>query len=171
MGLFSRASDLTPEERRLKLQMEHAERMKALEMGRPLPEVEIAQAKADEARAKMETSRVVTRIVFTALAPVGITGITVGATSIILSLANPALHVALLSVIWACSALVSLGLIASTVIQARRVSLRDLIPPRPAPPTPAGPTAAGPTVPDQAVDIEGPLTSDETERLARAFQK
>jgi hypothetical protein len=170
MGLFSRASDLTPEERRLKLQTEHAERMKALEMGRPLPEVEVAQARAEEVRAQQETTRAVNRAVFMALGPAGVVGITVGATSIILSLANPAVHVILLSVVWVCSALVSLGMIASTVILARRVNLRDLIPP-PKPAAPPQPRPASTPVPNEPVDIEGPLSADEVDRLARAFQK
>lgn len=73
--------------------LKHAERLKALELGQPLPDVEVARAHAEQ-----------TRWVFLGLicflVPIGLAGIAVGATALVLKLASPNIHLPLLCVIW-----------------------------------------------------------------------
>jgi hypothetical protein len=94
-------------------QLEHTERMKALEAGYSLPDADLAQAQTDRVRAGVAAGIGIT-------VPVVIMGGAVAATALVLSLANPSLHLPVLSVLWPCcavaamvTAVVSLGAVKS----------------------------------------------------------
>jgi hypothetical protein len=170
MSLFSREPPLTPEERARRQEQVHAERMKAIELGRPLPEVELAWAKTAEFQARMETIRSNVAVIFSVLGPAAVIGITTGATSAILSLAAPSIHLTLVIVIWICAVLVALGIVAGTWGRLLRpnleAALRRYLPRPTAPNTNATP----PTLPDEGVLDPADLTPQEVERLARSIQ-
>src|SRR5262245_54282370 len=84
----------------------HAERLKALEMGQPLPDAEVARARADAHRAW--ASGLAALGVPTVLA-----GSAVGATALVFVQASPPTHLTLLCVIWGICGLVSLVAVAT----------------------------------------------------------
>src|SRR5262249_22968255 len=122
---------LSPEERRQQQENTHAERMKALELGRPPPEGEIAQAKADEVRGRAgagaAAGAAVVRTVFTVIGTLGPLGIAVGATAVVLRMADSPLHPLLIVSVWVCSALVALALAAFSLLGAQTVTLPELL--------------------------------------------
>jgi hypothetical protein len=126
MSLFSRDSEQSAAERMRRLEMAHAERMKALELGQPLPEVEIARAKATEAKVRAEAGRAVGVAVFMALGPVAVLAIAVAATAVTLASANPSIHQPVLTVIWVSSAVVSLAVAVAGWACSQKLPLRDL---------------------------------------------
>src|SRR5271155_352647 len=98
MGLLSRVigPEPTPEERIRKMEIEHAERMKLIETGQPLPEVAIARAKAAQVQASMDAAKANVRAIFSALGPAAVFGVTTGITAIVLNTSSPSHHLALL---------------------------------------------------------------------------
>ena len=111
-----------------------------------MPEAENARGRADEVRARAA----IVHAVFAPLGSIGVWGVAVAATAIILNTASPATHVLLLAVVWVCSALVCLALIAVSVLLSCRVRWLDLT---------------------RSPPVEPPLPPQEVERLSRAFQK
>jgi hypothetical protein len=89
-------------------ELRHAERIKALELGQSLPDGEVARAHADQARAW-----VLGLICF--IVPPCLVGTAVGATALILDMAAPGIHLALLCVIWGIAGLVSLVTVTSSL--------------------------------------------------------
>lgn len=118
------------EERRWQEEMAHAERMKALELGRPVPEVEVARARAEEVRARAEAGRAIVTGIVAGIVTLGACGVGVGATAVVLQQAAPSLHLPLLALIWICCALVGLAPVAAALLNLRRWPLRL---PRPTP--------------------------------------
>jgi hypothetical protein len=85
-----------------KRQLEHAERMKALELGRPLPDAEIAWAGADRSRATAAGT-------IGTLVPLGLIGAALGGTAITFSFTYDATWRGILAaIIWGVCGLVSL---------------------------------------------------------------
>jgi hypothetical protein len=82
-------------------EQEHSERMKALEMGQPLPDAEVAKARA--------AGTVGT------LVPLIMVGGAIGATFLILSWADSAWHVPLVCSVWAASGVVCLVTVAASL--------------------------------------------------------
>ncbi len=173
MGLLSRVigPEPTPEERIRKMEIEHAERMKLIETGQPLPEVAIARAKTAQAQATLEAVKSNVRAVFGAIGPAAVLGVTTGITAIVLHGASPTNHLALLVILWPCSAIVSLGLITAIwfggqkSISPASTSLERL--PKAAPRQPSRSLSL-----DDGSEMDtGDLTQDEIDKLARAFQK
>src|SRR5262249_44720060 len=139
---------------------------KALELGRPLPEVEIAQAKADEVRARAAAGAAIVRTVFTVIGTLGPLGIAVGATGVILRMADSPLHPLLIVAVWVCSALVALALAAFSLLGAQTVTLPELFRKK-LRLRGAVPVARAP---DGSLDPAA-LPPEEAERLSRAIQK
>jgi len=170
MGLFSREPPLTPEERARQQEYTHAERMKLIELGRPLPEVELAQAKAAQLQATMDTIRSNVQAIFGAIGPVLVVGVATGATAAVLQLASPDLHLGLVIVIWVCAMLIVLGCIAAVWARSMRLDvarlLRDYLDRRGALKTDAPPVAPQG---DGALN-PADLTPEEVQRLSRAIQ-
>jgi hypothetical protein len=81
-------------------QLEHAERLKALEQGQPLPDTDLAWAAADRTRA------IAAGIVGLGV-PVGLGGIAIAATALVLTLAATNTHVVLLCTVWGVCSFVS----------------------------------------------------------------
>jgi hypothetical protein len=92
-------------------QMRHAERMHAVELGRPLPEVEIAHARMQETRARSAAASQIVRTVFMGAGPAAVCGVAVGATNVVLVQADPALHRFLATLVWCAAVVVSSAVI------------------------------------------------------------
>jgi hypothetical protein len=170
MGFLSREPALTAEERARQQEQTHAERMKLIELGRPLPEEVLARAKVAELQARMDTIRANAHAVFGALGPAAVVGIATGATAAVLNLASPSHHVVLVVVIWVCAALVALAAIVAIWARAPRPDvarlLREYLVRRAA--AKVDPVAAGQDR-DGLLD-PADLTPEEIERLSRAIQ-
>src|SRR4051812_40306982 len=89
-------------------ELKHTERIKALEMGQPLPDLAVASARAAQIRTVL-----LGLVCF--LVPVGLAGIAVGATALVLFCAAPGIHLPVLCVIWGVVGLVSLVTIPSAL--------------------------------------------------------
>jgi hypothetical protein len=82
-------------------QLAHAERVKSLELGLPLPDAEVARASAAAHRAWAVG-------LVALLVPLGLAGTAIGATSLVFLHAAPGAQLPLLCVIWGISGVVSL---------------------------------------------------------------
>jgi hypothetical protein len=78
-------------------ELQHAERMKALEAGYPLPDADLAIARTERIRAGVAAAIGIA-------VPVVALGGAVAGTALILSLAHPGLHLPVLCVLWPCCA-------------------------------------------------------------------
>jgi hypothetical protein len=111
-------------------QLEHAERLKALEAGFPLPDADLALARTERVRAGAIAAIGITVPVVTA-------GCAVAGSALVLANALPYHQLPVLCVIWACSgvaslvtAATSLGVLAARrrpVESGRRASTRPLV--------------------------------------------
>jgi hypothetical protein len=101
-------------------QFAHAERLKALEVGQPLPDAEVARARAFSQR--MWAAGLTALFV-----PLGLGSAAVGATALVFSMASPHTHVTLLCVIWGICGVVSLTAVTTAlgVMAAGRLSPTD----------------------------------------------
>jgi hypothetical protein len=81
-------------------QMEHTERLKALEAGFPLPDADLAFARTERVRAAVAAAIGIT-------VPAVMVGCAVGATALVLLFADSSLHLPVLCVIWGCAGLAS----------------------------------------------------------------
>lgn len=170
MSLFSREPTLTAEERARLRDQTHAERMKAIELGQPLPEVELARLKAAELQARLETARANVHIIFSALGPAAVIGIATGATSAVFALASPSIHLVLVVVIWVCASLVSLATIAGIWARSQRPDIVRLLREYLGKRMKANPESSPQgDKGDGLLDLSG-LTSEDMERLSRAIQ-
>jgi hypothetical protein len=173
MGLLSRVigPELTPEERIRKMEIEHAERMKLIETGQPLPEVAIARAKAASVQASMDAAKSNVRAIFSAIGPAAVLGVTTGITAIILHGADKANHLVLLLILWPCSAIVCLGLVAALWFGA----VKGIVPQKMLERLPKTANRTAPrslSLDDDGSDVDTTdLTPEEVEKLARAIQK
>jgi hypothetical protein len=115
-------------------EFQHAERLKALERGVRLPDADLASARA-------EATRAVAAGLVGGVVPLAMAGTAVGATAIILALAEPHLHLPLICTVWGINGGVSMVALSLSLGALRRR------PPRPADwdrPAPAKPALAGP---------------------------
>ena len=94
-------------------EFQHPERLKALEAGFPLPDADLAEARADRVRAGVAGAIGIA-------VPAVAAGCAVAGTALVLTLAQPHLHLPLLCTIWPMSGVV--GLVA--VSKALRVLSR-----------------------------------------------
>jgi hypothetical protein len=101
-------------------ELTHAERMKALELGLPLPEVEIARAQAEAVKAKTECAKFIVARVMRLLLPLGVSGIALGASAIVICHGPIALQWPALLLIWICSSLVSVTAVLADWIEKQR---------------------------------------------------
>src|SRR5256885_757953 len=91
----------------------HAERMKALELGQPLPDAEVARAKADASRAWA-------RGLCAAAASLGMVGASLGATALVLLWAEPGSQLPTLCVVWGVCGLVALVAVSVGLAASRQ---------------------------------------------------
>jgi hypothetical protein len=82
-------------------ELAHIERMKALELGLPLPDADIARANAEATRARAAGLTAI-------LVPLGMAGAAVGATPLVFHSTTANVHLPLLCVIWGVCGLVGL---------------------------------------------------------------
>jgi hypothetical protein len=109
-------------------EMTHSERMKALETGQPLPEVEIAKTQAETVKAQMEAAKAIAATIGRVLVPLGMGGIGIGMSAVVICNAPSSLHLAALSIIWVCVAVVGTASAVSGWIEKQRWDLRSVIP-------------------------------------------
>jgi hypothetical protein len=173
MGLLSRVigPELTPEERIRKMEIEHAERMKLIETGQPLPEVAIARAKTAQVQATLEAVKSNVRAIFGAVGPAAVLGVTTGITAIVLHGASPTNHLVLLLILWPCSAIVCLGLLAAIWFGGQKGNVAQTMLER-LPKAAPRETSRSLSLDDDGSDVHtDDLTPEEIEKLARAIQK
>ena len=171
MALFSREPAPTREERARRMEMEHAERMKLIETGQPLPEVAVDRAKAAAAEAQAEVTRATVCVVFGALGPASIFGIGIGATSLVLNSASPTLHLPVLLTLWVLMTLVCLAMVAATWPAMLRPNVKQLLAERLPRPAARKPEPRPVEREPQQVLEPGDLTPQEREKLSRAIQQ
>ncbi len=109
-------------------EMTHSERMKALETGQPLPEVEVAKAQAETVKAQMEAAKAIAATIGRAIVPLGMGGIGIGMSAVVLCNASPSLHLPALSIIWVTIAVVGTAAAVSGWIEKQRWDLHSVIP-------------------------------------------
>ncbi len=108
MNSFFPSTKAYEAEQRRRAEQVHSERMHAIELGQPVPEVQLAQARVQETRARAIAASVIVRTVFMAVGPLAIGGVAIGAMSVVLTQADAALHRFLISIIWGAAVLMSL---------------------------------------------------------------
>jgi predicted transcriptional regulator len=139
--LFGRAAGESPLERQLRLQLQHAERIRALEMGLPLPEIERLRLETLRKLSDNRSASIYFFILGFALAPAAICGIATGATGVVLSLSAPDSQQLYLAFVWTASAFIAVATDAGLAVFGI-LALRPLV-------------ASTPTV-----DFEAESTSD-----------
>lgn len=119
-------------------ELAHAERMRALERGQPLPDAEVARATSDASRAWA-------RGLSAAVASLGMAGAAVGATALLVERDEPRTLLPLLCVIWGVCGLVALVAVSVGLASSRRregPGKKDPVLPTTATKSPAGVTGA-----------------------------
>jgi len=99
--------------------MTHQERLKTLESGMPLPEVEIANAEARRTQAHAVCGSLIMCGIFTVVGPVAVCGIAVATTTVLLEKADAALHPVLISTVWLAAMLISIAIIVGNCVLGR----------------------------------------------------
>jgi hypothetical protein len=128
-GTFTaRRNDASHIDQMRQREMTHSERMKALETGQPLPEVEVAKAQAETVKAQMEAAKAIVATIGRAIVPLGMGGIGIGMSAVVLCNASPSLHLPALSIIWLCVAVVGTAAAVSGWIEKQSWDLRSVIP-------------------------------------------
>jgi hypothetical protein len=101
-------------------ELTHAERMKALELGLPLPEVEIARAQAEAVKARTEAAKCIVAHVVRLVLPLGVFGIALGVSAVVIYRGPAELQWPALALIWICSSLVSATAVLAGWIEKQR---------------------------------------------------
>src|SRR5207249_730619 len=94
-------------------ELTHAERLRALDLGQPLPDAEVARAKSDASRAWA-------RGLSAAAASLGMAGAAIAATALVLPHTEPRSQLPLLCVIWGVCGLVALTAVSVGLASSRR---------------------------------------------------
>jgi hypothetical protein len=130
-GPFAKKDDRTRAEEMRQREMTHAERMKAIELGRPLPEVELARAQTEATRARADAAKTIASAVARGVAGLGTAGVAVAATAVVVSQVAPASQLAALAIIWTAATLLGVATALAGALDARRLNLRAFLPERP----------------------------------------
>jgi hypothetical protein len=128
-------------------EFQHTERLKALERGVPLPDADLAAARADTARA-------VAAGLVAVVVPLVMVGTAVGATVIILALAHPALHLPLVCTVWGVNGATSMVALSLSLTALRRRTPRAAEPERSAPAKQPVGTGLPPALSERITTIE-----------------
>src|SRR5580704_8795858 len=101
-------------------------------MSMPLPsprnaDVEIARAQTEATRIRAEAGKAIVVTVMRAVAPLGIFGIAVGATAVIIERAPQELHLAGLLIVWISATLVSALTIIGSVVDTQRLNWKRML--------------------------------------------
>ncbi len=117
-------------------QLEHAERLRALELGQELPDAAVARAAASSSRARAAA-------VVGLLVPAFVLGSGVGATALILVAASADIHLPVLCVIWGVCGLVSMVAVSGSLGALKHQKQNEPAEPKPntSAPRPVKPTS------------------------------
>jgi hypothetical protein len=101
-------------------------------MSTPLPparsiDSEIIRAQTETTRIRAEAGKAIVATVFRGLVPLGVFGIAIGATAIIIERAAPSLHLVGLLIVWIAATVVSACTVLASALETQRVSLRRLL--------------------------------------------
>jgi hypothetical protein len=101
-------------------------------MSTPLPQArsidsEIIRAQTETSRIRADAAKVIVATVFRGLVPLGVFGIAIGATAIIIERAAPFLHLAGLLIVWIAATVVSACTVLASALETQRISLRRLL--------------------------------------------
>jgi hypothetical protein len=130
-GPFGKKDDLTRAQEMRQQEMTHAERMKAIELGQPLPEVEKARAEAQAVLARASAATAIVGVIVRALVGLGTLGIALGATAVVLVKGHPDSQVIILAFVWAAATIVGVATAQAGAVDWRRLNVRALLPERP----------------------------------------
>ncbi len=148
IGRFcGRNNEAARAEQRHQSELAHAERIKALEVGASLPEVELARLQASTTQAKAEAAKAIVASIMRAFIHLGSFGVATGATALVLHRADTSLHLPALAIIWTSAAAASVMTMFTGALDSHRSNLRNALSPQP------------------------PLTPAEEKRLMTAIQK
>jgi hypothetical protein len=113
-------------------ELKHEERLKALELGQTLPDAEIARLRASNEQLSAQVNAVNNRLgavtCVALLVPFGLVGAAVGGTALVLSQAQPYLHLALICTAWGVCGIVSLASLVPLIlvlVQRRGITMVD----------------------------------------------
>jgi hypothetical protein len=129
-GPFGEKDDLTRAQEMQQQEMTHAERMKAIELGQPLPEVEKARAEAQATLARSNAATAIVGVLVRAVTCLGTLGIALGATAVVLVKAPPESQLVALALVWTAATLVGGATALAGVVDWPRMSLRGFLPER-----------------------------------------
>jgi hypothetical protein len=129
-GPFGKKDDLARAQEMRQQEMTHAERMKAIELGHPLPEVEKARAEAQATLARANAATAILGAIVRALVGLGTLGIALGATAVVLVKGHPDTQIIALAIVWTAAAIVGVATALAGAIDWRRLNLRALLPER-----------------------------------------
>jgi hypothetical protein len=129
-GPFGKKDDLTRAQEMRQQEMTHAERMKAIELGHPLPEVEKARAEAQATLARANAATAILGAIVRALVGLGTLGIALGATAVVLVNGHPDNQLIALALVWAAATVVGVATALAGVVDWRRLNLRGFLPER-----------------------------------------
>ena len=90
-------------------------------------DVEMVRAQTEATRARAEAGKEIVATVFRGLVPLGVFGIACGATAILLTKADPALHLAGLLIIWISATIFSTVSALAGFLERQRTPLRRLM--------------------------------------------
>ena len=130
-GQFARKDDLTRAQEMRQQEMTHAERMRAIELGQPLPEVEKARAEAQATLARANAGTAIVGAILRAITGLGTLGIALGATAVVLVKAPAESQLVALALVWVAATVVGVATALAGVVDWRRLSLRGLLPEQP----------------------------------------
>jgi hypothetical protein len=88
------------------------------------PEVEVIRAQTEATRARAEAAKEIVATALRGFVPLGVFGIAVGATAIVLEMADRGLHLAGLLVIWISATVFSIVAVVSGLLERQRFRFR-----------------------------------------------
>jgi hypothetical protein len=90
-------------------------------------DAEVARYEMEATRARAEAGKAIVAIVFRSIVSLGAFGIALGATAVVIQLADPSLHLAGLLVIWTSATLLSVSNVVVGLLEKQGLNLRRLM--------------------------------------------
>jgi predicted transcriptional regulator len=135
--LFGRRSGETLLERQLKLEIQHAERLRALEMGLHFPEVERQRLATQQQMSANRTAILLFFLIAMLGAPAAMCGIATGATGVVMQQEDPSIQQQYVAIVWSAAGFVIAATEAALVAFGVAVVRSFLMASPPPPDTPS----------------------------------
>jgi hypothetical protein len=101
-------------------------------------EAELTRVKNEAIRIRAEAGKAIVATVFRGVVPLGVCGMAVGATSIIIERADPSLHLVAMLIVWIAATLICAATVLGGAIEAHHGNLRRLFGGQPSTPLEPG---------------------------------